>query len=85
MDYRVQPRCDCGARDWIKDEYRHRVELEQMRNKVGRYRICDCPGLGKGFTHRHRIGSRGCCYLASGEAKSDEQARLEHEQLLAWQ
>ena len=54
-----------------------------MRSKTGRYRVCDCSGLGKGFTHRHRIGSKRCCYLASGEPKSDEQALAEHQALLA--
>ena len=33
LEYFVQPRCQCGARDWIKDAYRHRVELPLMRQK----------------------------------------------------
>jgi hypothetical protein len=63
LEYRVQPGCQCGARDWIKDEYRHRVELPQMRRKAGRYVVCyaDC------FHHPHRMGSTGCKFGSSGE------------------
>lgn len=55
--YAIQPKCtNCGARDWRKDEYRHRVEVVQMRLKLGRYTPChaDC------FHHPHRAGSTGC-------------------------
>lgn len=63
LEYRIQPRCSCGARDWLRDEYRHRVELVQMRNKQGRYRVCraDC------FHHPHRMGSAGCKFDVDGE------------------
>lgn len=55
-DHRIQPKCLCGARDWRKDEYRHRVELPQMRARTGRYKVCysDC------HHHEHRAGSTGC-------------------------
>lgn len=62
--YRVQPKCsNCGARSWRKDEYRHRVELPQMRRRTGRYRVChaDC------YHHPHRIGSIGCKFNQQGE------------------
>lgn len=67
--YQIQPRCLCGARSWRKDEYRHRVELPQMRAKTGRYRVChaDC------FHHPHRLGSIGCKFHASGEYKEPLQ------------
>lgn len=58
-----QPRCKvCGARAWQKDEYRHRVELEQIRNKTGRYHVChsDC------YHHPHRIGFGSCKYISPG-------------------
>lgn len=57
LEYLNQPRChNCGSRDWRKDEYRHRVELPQMRNKMGRYMVChaDC------FWFPHRFGCAGC-------------------------
>lgn len=63
-EYRIQPRCsNCGARSWAKDAYRHRVELVQMREKTGRYRVChaDC------YHHPHRIGFGNCKFLPSGE------------------
>jgi hypothetical protein len=56
-EYRLQPKCtNCGARSWRKDNYRHQVELEQMRTNTGRYRVChsDC------HAHPHRAGSNGC-------------------------
>ena len=56
LEYRVQPRCQCGARDWLKDEYRHRIELKQMLLGLGHYGTCyaDC------FHFPHRVGSTGC-------------------------
>lgn len=63
LEYRTQPRCQCGARDWLRDEYRHRVELEQMRNRRGRYQPChaDC------FHFPHRMGSAGCKFDVAAE------------------
>lgn len=63
LEYHVQPRCQCGARDWQMDAYRHRVELEQMRNKRGRYQPChaDC------FHFPHRMGSAGCKFDVAAE------------------
>lgn len=59
--YAIQPRCSCGARDWRKDEYRHRVEKPQMRQKIGRYAVCrSC------FHYPHRIGSAGCIFKPDG-------------------
>lgn len=72
--YFIQPRChNCGARDWRKDQYRHAVELPQMRAKVGRYRPCHCGGHERGFTYPHRPGSFLCNYQANGEPKTLEQ------------
>lgn len=61
LEYLVQPRCSCGARNWIMDAYRHRVELEQMRRKTGRYMVChaDC------FHFQHRLASAGCKFNAT--------------------
>lgn len=61
-EYRLQPKCtNCGGRDWRKDEYRHRVELPQMRLKQGRYAVCrSC------FHYPHRIGSDGCIFNPDG-------------------
>lgn len=60
--YRLQPKClNCGARDWQKDEYRHRIELEQMRLHSGRYRLCHSC-----FHYPHRIGSAGCIFNGDG-------------------
>lgn len=56
-EYLRQPKCaNCGARSWLRDDYRHRIELPQMRAKTGRYKTChaDC------FHHPHRAGSTGC-------------------------
>lgn len=63
--YQIQPRCLCGSRSWRKDEYRHRVELPQMRNKAGRYKVChaDC------YHHPHRMGFGDCKFLVTGEYK----------------
>ena len=79
LEYRVQPRChNCGARNWRKDEYRHRVELPQMRAKQGRYRACLCDGLIQfKNAHPHRIGCRQCCYQAGGSPKSMEQMEVD--------
>lgn len=74
LEYRIQPMCQCGARSWRKDEYRHRVERPQMRAKQGRYRICHCDGLIQfKNAHPHRIGCKQCCYKADGEAKDMRQ------------
>lgn len=65
-EYLIQPKCrNCGARRWIKDAYRHRVELPQMRKGLGRYRVCrsDC------YHHNHRMGFGNCKYLPNGEYK----------------
>jgi hypothetical protein len=61
LEYRLQPKCLCGARDWRKDEYRHRVELEQIRLHLGRYALCHSC-----FHYPHRIGSEGCIFHADG-------------------
>lgn len=60
--YIRQPRCKvCGARSWQKDEYRHWVELEQIRTHTGRYKLCyTC------FHYPHRMASRGCVYHIDG-------------------
>lgn len=67
--YQIQPRCLCGARSWRKDEYRHRVELPQMRAKTGRYKSCHCDG----YHHAHRTGFGNCKILLSGEYKEPLQ------------
>lgn len=61
-EYRVQPRCLCGARSWVADGYRSRVEIPQMRAKAGRYYTChaDC------YHHPHRIGFGDCKFSAPG-------------------
>lgn len=61
--YWKQPKCQCGAREWVIDQYRHRVELEQMRRKAGRYKVChaDC------FHFPHRMGSGGCKFDVNAE------------------
>lgn len=62
-EYLRQPKCQCGARSWRKDEYRHRVELREMRLGLGRYVTCyaDC------FHHPHRLSSHGCKFIRPGE------------------
>lgn len=64
-EYRLQPKCPCGARRWRMDSYRHRVELPQMRAKTGRYKVChaDC------YHHPHRIGFGDCKFSALGVYK----------------
>lgn len=60
--YKLQPVCsNCKARDWRKDEYRHRVEVPQMRAHSGRYALCHSC-----FHYPHRIGSTGCIFNADG-------------------
>lgn len=59
--YKIQPKCLCGARDWRKDEYRHRVEMPQMRLKQGRYAVCHSC-----VHYPHRIGSTGCIFNPDG-------------------
>lgn len=55
--YRLQPRCrNCRSRNWRRDNYRHNVELPQMRSKTGRYRLCPYHC----FHHEHRLASTGC-------------------------
>jgi hypothetical protein len=55
--YQIPPKCSsCGARSWRRDNYRHAVEIPQMRNGTGRYKVCynDCHHFP------HRMGSIGC-------------------------
>jgi hypothetical protein len=66
LAYHLQPKCNiCGARNWRKDEYRHRVELAQIRNKTGRYKACHCDG----YPHPHRTEFGNCKLMLSGEYK----------------
>jgi len=77
-EYQLQPRCtNCGERSWVVDQYRHRVELPQMRAKAGRYRSCHCDG----YHFAHRIGFGACKYHLGGGLRlpvaeqSDGQAK----------
>lgn len=66
LEYRIQPRChNCGARNWQRDEYRHRVEVPQMRKGLGRYRVCrsDC------YHFSHRMGFGDCKFDSNGGLK----------------
>lgn len=72
-EYRTQPQCQCGARDWAPDKYRKDVELPQIRRGIGRYVRCGCAGHALVLTYPHRRGSVWCCYQANGESKTLEQ------------
>lgn len=77
FEYRIQPRCSCGARDWIRDAYRHRTELQQIREGTGRYVRCGCAGHALVLHYPHRRGSVWCNYQADGQPKTLEQFQAE--------
>lgn len=61
--YKRQPKChNCGERDWRRDDYRHAVELPQIRGKTDRYRVCHSAC----YAYPHRIGSVGCMFELDG-------------------
>lgn len=76
-EYLIQPRCECGARSWRLDNYRHRVELEQIRRGLGRYARCYCSGHALVLGYPHRLGSVWCCYQSNGEPKTLERFEAE--------
>lgn len=64
---RKQPKCHkCGYRLWRRDNYRHAIEVPQMRLKIDRYRVChaDC------HHHPHRMASNGCKFEINGEYRT---------------
>lgn len=69
------PKCRrCGTRKWRRDEYRHAVELPQIRSGTGRYVVChaDC------HPHEHRRASNGCKFDLSGEYRVYEDETPHH-------